>query len=885
MRRAVILSLMALLLFALAAWSGFYVASRVAPERLRSETERRLADRLGADVRIDQIRISLRWGLVLEARGVEVLPPRPGSRLFVERASARLDPGALLMARFRLDRLALEGFALHLEPDARGEASVGPPDLQGAIAWLEERARSLLEKPLPIRTLELERGSILFRDARADVPVAIEVTGLRGLARQMSFRRRKELRIQGRIQEQGTARGDIRLRVEADRSLRATLSLAPFDLGVLEPYAARLGIARDLSGTAEGTLRWEVEPGEPQTWNLRLDGSGVRASLLRSAASPPFEIALERSTLAARIESSRDVLRLQEAELSDGRLTLRADGSLALPLGPRAGLRLALQLVELPLSEIEEVLAYLPSELRTRLAPLSERVEAGRLIALRAEAHTTLAGLRELTETRLLGRRGELSIGIDLAGARLRLGERRDRLAELSGRALWTGDGLELRDVRGRIGERVLPTLDVTLQGLAEIRDPDELNCVRPPAVEALPGYPALQRWIRSHRKPGAKRSWTRLSIEAEWLLHPAFLCSVEHALAEFIPGPDGFDVDLPHGVWAGVPIRGTARFRRVPEERLAIDMTVGAPFEPMWIEPPEQAWAKGRWQFDTTRLGGWQMRGASGQFRLIGSALRLEESALHLAPLGDLEGNAIVELGSGDELPYRIEAFVRKMDVEDMLLSAGREEALLSGRLLGAGVIDGHLHEGQSLLADAEGLISLHARGGVVQKELPPFVAIAVVSDRFNPFRGRDEMPYTAIDLVARLEGGRFHSDAFTMHAPSLRVAVTGQAEAVAEHRVEAVMGLFFFRTLDALINRVPVLNRFILGEDENLLGAYFAMTGTWSQPKATLIPVKSFAEGPVHFMLEGPSFVWNGLRRLESLLSGLNDAPAKPAEEEPES
>jgi hypothetical protein len=80
-------------------------------------------------------------------------------------------------------------------------------------------------------------------------------------------------------------------------------------------------------------------------------------------------------------------------------------------------------------------------------------------------------------------------------------------------------------------------------------------------------------------------------------------------------------------------------------------------------------------------------------------------------------------------------------------------------------------------------------------------------------------------------------------------------------------------------------VLNRVILGRDKNLVGAYFAMTGTWSEPKANLIPVKSFAEGPVHFMIEGPSFVWNGLRRLESLLSGARSAPAKPAEVEPES
>ena len=95
--------------------------------------------------------------------------------------------------------------------------------------------------------------------------------------------------------------------------------------------------------------------------------------------------------------------------------------------------------------------------------------------------------------------------------------------------------------------------------------------------------------------------------------------------------------------------------------------------------------------------------------------------------------------------------------------------------------------------------------------------------------------------------------------------------------------MGLFFFRALDSLINRVPVLNRVILGRDENFLGAYFAITGTWTEPKAQVIPVKSFAEGPAHFMLEGPELIWNGLKRLESLLNPSRRAPTEAEEPEP--
>jgi hypothetical protein len=309
----------------------------------------------------------------------------------------------------------------------------------------------------------------------------------------------------------------------------------------------------------------------------------------------------------------------------------------------------------------------------------------------------------------------------------------------------------------------------------------------------------------------------------------------------------------------------------------------VGPPFESMQLEPGADPWAKGHWEYELNRLGQWRMRGASGSFRISGSTLRLEKSTLLLAPLGELEGNLEVALGSGEELPYRLELQVQKMDLVDLQASSGREEELLSGRLLGAGVIDGRLHQGLPFLSDAEGVLTLHAREGKIHQELPVFVAIAVASDRFDPFRYREKIPYTAIDFVGRLEGGRLHSELLVLEAPSLGMVISGQVGLVPPRDVEAVLGLFFFPTLDSLINRVPVLNRVILGRDENLMGAYFAMTGDWKRPRAQLIPVKSFAEGPAHFMLEGPGFVWSGLKRLESLLNPSSSPPAAAKEGEP--
>jgi hypothetical protein len=885
-RRELIRSLAFLVLFGGAVWAGFHLASRLAPERLRIETERRLSRLLETPVQVERARLSLGWGLALEAHGVDLKPAGTEGRLHIDRVAAHMDPVALLMARVWFERLVLERASLNIEAALPGaEPDGGGPDLRHAIETLDQAARSWLERSLPVRTMELRNGVILITNPALEDPSGIRIEAVGGLARRASFRNRTELRIRGRIRNAEGNAGWLHLRAEVDRSVRVALLLEPMDLAILAPYASHLGFASELGGLTEGTLSWRYQPGRPQSLAIRLEGGGLHASLPRGAGKSPFRVAPERLTVTSRIEFSANSLRLREAAISDGQVTLRSEGSLALPVTRDADLRLSLQLEELPLPSIGRVLAYLPPEIRERLDPWSQRLEAGQLLALRAEAHTTLAGLRELVETRMPDRPGELTVRAKIADAWLRVGDDDRRLEGLSGSAIWSGDSLELREVRGRLGARSLPRLDATVRGLAEIRSLDEVQCIPPPAEVSLPGFGKLRSWLGSHRRPSREPSWTQLTVDADWIHHPALLCTVEHAFGEMFPAPDGLDFAVKHGVWAGVPIRGAASYRRAPEQSLRLEMSLGPPFESMQLEPEADPWAKGHWEFQANRLGRWRIRGASGSFRISGSTLRLEKSTLLMAPDGELEGNLEVPLDKSEELPFRFEAQIQKMELVDLRASAGLEEDFLSGRLVGAGVISGRLHEGRPLLSDAEGVLTLHAREGRIHRKLPLFVAIAVASDRFDPFRAGEKLPYTAIDFTGRLEDGQLHSEFLSLDSTSLGVVASGRVGALAPYEVEAVVGLFFFPTLDSLINRVPVLNRVILGHDENLVGAYFAMTGPWKEQKAQLIPVKSFAEAPAHFMLEGPSFVWSGLRRLESLLNPSSGVPAAQEEGGPDS
>jgi len=158
--------------------------------------------------------------------------------------------------------------------------------------------------------------------------------------------------------------------------------------------------------------------------------------------------------------------------------------------------------------------------------------------------------------------------------------------------------------------------------------------------------------------------------------------------------------------------------------------------------------------------------------------------------------------------------------------------------------------------------------------------LAIALASDRFNPFGARDELPYDAIDAVARVKKGKLVFDSVQLHAPTLRMGATGKGGVVEPYQLEGVVGMFFFPGLDSLIDRVPILNRVILGRNGNLGGAYFALTGHGAEPEASLIPIQSIATGPAGFLTEGlPGFVMGGIKRIQSVLLPSEGA-AMPAE-----
>jgi len=163
--------------------------------------------------------------------------------------------------------------------------------------------------------------------------------------------------------------------------------------------------------------------------------------------------------------------------------------------------------------------------------------------------------------------------------------------------------------------------------------------------------------------------------------------------------------------------------------------------------------------------------------------------------------------------------------------------------------------------------------------------LAIAAASDTFNPFRSRDVLPYDEIDGALALERGFVRAESVSLVGPAARLVGSGRVNVVdPPYLVEAVVGVYFFKTLDTVISKVPLVNRLLLGKDDNLVAAWFALTGPWLDPQARVLPQTLLTSGPMGIVTEGvPGFVRSGIETLARVLGGGPPGEDSPGETGP--
>jgi len=855
--RRVLIAVGALVFFAIAGLAGYAVSSRLAPERARQALEEVLTRELGP-VAIGRVRPSFAWGIGFEIAGLRSTGARDAG-FTADRVRVTLSPRSLLRGEPKLRRVDVRGLRLAATEGSDGAWAPTALDRLRPAPGAPRAPGSLREDASALPAVSIDDAELAI--TRADGSRWTVAMPHVALTHDRLGRGAPALRANGRIARAARDLADFELdAVLDDPAPHGTIALTDLDLAAIPNEWT--GPVR-AGGRASGVASWRPSEGGVAI-DLDAVGLGLRAARADDATAA---VAYPTARLRAHVAVEGRDVRVTELEWSSDAFAVA--GSAALERSRSGTPQLALDLHGGPVP-----VAALRDLVRVATAPGSpprrnaETVRAGEITAFAVRGKALPVGGKD--EKAATSLPDSLALEATVRGVEIAVSDERP-IRDLEGRFSLAGEKLAIADARATLGDRPLPVLTLTLDGISAARRAFASGSV-PPTVPALPGLGALDKWIDSTKRPGSPPRWRRIEVHADWIEHPALLRPLEEVTAVLTPANPGIHFGDAKGFWGGVPFSGSGSFYGGDAPRIDADVTLAATRRTGRRRAASEAWGRARFHADLEKLGDFQADWLEGVVQSIADRVELRHGEARLRPRGDLTGTLDLDLASSDRVPYRARIELDDGSMSDLMNDVKMDGGAARGTVGIDADLAGFVRAGDKPLADMDGTANLRLRNGEINKRMNVLFAIAQASDTLNPFRSRETIPFDTIEAPLVLSRGIARTEALSLQGPAVRMVGTGQVDLVNDpHPVEAVIGVFFFRTLDRMIGMFPLLNRLLLGPDDNLIATYFAVTGPWGNTQGTLIPTKSIASGPASFVLEGlPSFVRGGLSTLERVVTG---------------
>lgn len=864
--------------------AGVTVSSRLGPERLRVEFERRLSAVLGP-VEIGALRPHFGWGIGLEIEGIRTIgAPQSGKEetpaIVADQVWITLSPRSLLRGEPVARRIDVRGLRMRVEQ--RADSTWDPP----ALARILERAPlqagdAQADAPIDLRAsanalpaISIDDGALLLTRRAKDGVAALAVRDLHVELTHSPLGGAPQLDAAGRFVEAQSDRGGFEIVAALERDgPHLDIAITDTDLRLLTPWLVFGDAQLETAGRVSGTAAWNPKA-NGAAGVVDLLGFDVRLAGLSHAGDTDVTTALPNARLHAKLAIDAHQLRVDDFAWSAEPATLAGSASLERPFGEASRLAFNVRGAQIAIPTLRDlVIALAPkaSAFRERASAL----RAGTLESLDVRANaTSIAAWRSLADAPLDHWPDSLEIDTRVAGVEVKLGDSAP-LRELGALVRVRSDRIEIEAARAKIGPDPMPELWLSLSGLRAVAAALESGTL-PPAVPPLPGRIALSDWVDSHKRVGAPPRWRRIDLDGEWIEHPALLRPIEEFRAQLTPANPGVHIEEATGFWGGVPFRGKVSFLGSGRGRIDADLTLSLPRREGRRRSEAKVWARTKIHADLEKLGDFQAEKLNGVVQAIGDRVELRRGEATLRPRGDLSGIVDLDLSRADAVPYHARLELVNGSLSELMSDLKMDGGAANGTAAINTELTGLLIAGHDLIADSSGPATLRLRDGEILKRMNVLFSIAQASDTLNPFRSRETIPYDSIDAPLQIAGGFASTEALSLQGPALRLVGTGRVNVVANpHDVEAVIGIFYFRALDRVIGVFPILNRMLLGTDENLVSTYFAVSGPWADPQASIIPSKSIASGPGSFVLEGfPAFVRGGVSTLQKIFSASGSA-----------
>ncbi len=872
-------------LFCAAVVAGLVVARRFGPDQVLAEVERRLSRALGSQVSVERLRVSPGTFVRVEGDGVTAWPISDGHGLEIDRVLGSIDAFSLFGGPIELARLRLDGARLRLSAlesgafypvgsvagDKGDDPTTGTPnpdELLAPLISLEILVRRVLLAPHAAAVLELRNARISFEDELTPQRGVLELVNLTGQLVHHRFSDRSEFSVAGQLTEGGLTRGAIRIDGHRgqDGSIRISIGAESVELATGTRYLRKLRPQAMVSGKLSG--RWIYETPEPGTGRLEADLTCLDlVSSLPGIGRSAHAVHSPQINVAGTLEINPQSATMDDFRVWNHDTSLRLQGEVSRPLNAGSVALLDLDLSNLDLGQARHLIGWLPEIEREEAEAVVAPLTSGRLDAVRVHGRATLTGWQDLLAGRSRRIPAEFSMQVKISDMIAHFGDA-NRLEHLAAELHWVGERVEINDATALLNGRSLPLLDLTIDGFPNFLGGDPR--LREMDSQATPMFGLDTLWDSLRPDSAATRSHpTRVGLEIDFLEHPLFVWPMSEIGATIVAQSGGVHIESDHAIWAGVPIELRADWRFQPRETVSVEMKASSPPTTVAIPEHGDGWARGR--FDVGAIGGgrWQQNEAHGQFVANGGQVRIRELAIDMAPTGQARADGLLDLSQRDAVPYRVNFGVVDGDGAAIAKLFGLPDSQIMGTMKLDGSFEGVLKTEQPFFSNLTGLLDLTVVEGAIRKVTPSVVAIAEATADINSYDPSEIVPFDRVESLLEFADGRLRSSSFSLDGPRIGIVSSGELELVAPIKtIDAQVYVFLFRKLDRVLSKIPILNRMLLGTDENLVAAAFDVSGTWSDPKIEPILLPSSA-GSTSQVLQGvPHFVMRGIRALGSLV-----------------